>query len=177
MKLVKFFLPRLLVVFFATTPSANAQSKLKPRAGWQAVYQHDENGKPLQGSIDALITAVRHGYNIRIGWGWQRTLGDSLVRLEHVAYPVFLSVIQEKHVSAVIEPHPLLKSYLDVKQQKFQEGGHWWHCVLTTQGTFQAQVYHRESGTLLHDWPQRQRMTWFVEYPPKRSRKAKPLFE
>ena len=168
------FLSLSVVAFTAET--TYTQPKLKPRAGWQAVYQHDENGKPLQGSVEDLITAVRNGYNIRIGWGWQRTLGDSLVRLEHVAYPVFVSVIQERHVSAVIEPHPLLKSYIDVKLQQFREGGHWWHCVLTTQGSFQAQVYHRESGVLLHDWPQRQRMTWFVEYPSKRSRKTKPLF-
>ena len=146
-------------------------------AGWRAVYKHDESGRALEGDIDDLIAAVRNGYDIRVGWGWEKELGDSLVRLEHMAEPLFLTVIQEENVSVVIDAHPLLASYIDVGNQRLGEGGHIWQCVLTTQGEFNAQVHHRATGELMRDWPQRQRMTWFVDYPAGEVTNRKPLFD
>lgn len=134
-------------------------------SGWKVVYQHDKNGKHLLGNIDSLIAGVRKGYDVRIGWGWQREVADSILTLEHMAEPLFLSIIQEEHISAIIDAHPMLESYVLIDQQSFKEGGHIWQCVLTTRGTFNAKVYHRTSGELLNDWPQNHKMTWFLEYP------------
>jgi hypothetical protein len=144
--------------------------------GWKAVYKHDENGQVVDGTMDDLIEGIRKGYNVRVGWGWEKKLGDSLVRLEHMAEPVFLTIIQEKQVSVVIEAHPLLSSYIDIENQTIGEGSHTWQCVLTTQGEFNAQVHHRATGELIKNWPQRQRMTWFLDYPSTHKQKGKPLF-
>lgn len=169
-------LPVALFFRCQSPDSDNSYQTLTP-SGWQMAYKHDENGKRIEGNIDSLIQGIRNGYEVRIGWGWQRERGDSLLRLEHMAQPIFLSVIQEGNVSAVIDAHPLLDSYIAIEQQKFRSGGHIWQCVLTTQGTFNAQVYHRSTGELLNDWPQKHHMTWFLQYPPSSKMNRGPLFE
>ena len=137
----------------------------KESSGWTAVYSHDEYGKPASGSIERLLDGLRKGYSIKIGWSWTRQIGDSTVTLEHFAEPIFLTIIQKKNVSAVINPHPLLKSYIDIGRQQFDNPKNIWQCVLTTQGTFNAIVYDQTTGELIRDWPQRQKMTWYLEYP------------
>ncbi|MEM8765556.1 MAG: hypothetical protein AAGD88_17205 [Bacteroidota bacterium] len=145
-------------------------------SGWKAVYQNDENGNYLKGNLDSLIAGIRNGYDVRIGWGWEKQLGDSILRLEHMAEPLFLTIIQEKDVSIVIDAHPLLQSYIDITDQKIGEGGHIWQCVLTTKGTFNAQVHNRSTGELIKDWPQKQKMTWFLDYPENSKESNGPLF-
>lgn len=152
------------MVFSCQRPSAHTL-KNNSKSGWKAVYKHDESGKQIEGSIDSLIAGIRNGYDIRVGWGWEKQLGDSIVRLEHFAEPIFLTIIQEKNVSVIIDAHPLLASYVDISNQKIAEGGPIWQCTLTTTGEFNAQVHDRASAELIRDWPQRQRMTWFLEYP------------
>ena len=145
--------------------------------GWRSVYKHDGNGKLLEGSMDSLIAGIRNGYDVRIGWGWQRQLGDSLLTLEHVAEPLYISIIQGSDVSAIIDPHPLLKSYIAINEQAFSEEGHIWQCIMTTKGTFNAQVYDRSTGKLVKDWPQNHKMTWFLEYPQNTRTHSNPLYE
>ena len=168
-----------VVVFIGTFFSCNHEvQKTKPiDSGWKSVYKHDENGNPMNGNIDSLIAGIRNGYDVRVGWGWQRMLGDSILKLEHLAEPLFLTIIQEKNVSIVIDAHPLLHSYVDIDSQKFGEGGHTWQCVLTTKGTFNAQVYNRSTGELLKDWPQKHKITWFLEYPDNAQINNKPLYD
>lgn len=156
---------------------STAKASPTVETGWKAVYKHDENGKPISGNIDSLIMGIRNGLDVRVGWGWEKTLGDSLVRLEHMAQPLFLSVIQEKNVSAVIDAHPLLKSYIGIDHQEIREGGHIWQCVLTTKGTFNAQLHNRSTGVLERDMPQRHKMTWFLDYPNPPIKNNTPLYE
>lgn len=164
------YLKILLAVFILSACNQMADDKDSSTFdfGWRPIYKHDENGNLISGNIDSLIAGIRNGYSVRVGWGWERELGDSIMRLEHIAEPIYLSIIQEKNVSAIIDAHPLLESYFDTNKQNFGEGGHYWQCILSTQGTFNAKVYHRSSGELLKDWPQRHRMTWFLEYPYQR---------
>ncbi|WP_147296639.1 hypothetical protein [Flagellimonas nanhaiensis] len=164
-------------IFFSCNQEKQNQADLELiESGWKSVYQNDENGNRLAGSIDSLIVGIRNGYDVRVGWGWERERADSILRLEHMAEPLFLTVIQEKNVTAVIDAHPLLQSYIDVDNQKIGEGGHIWQCVLTTKGTFNAQVHNRSTGELIKDWPQRHKMTWFLEYPSNKAKENKPLF-
>jgi len=151
----------ILAMAMAALPAPGSNS-----SGWTAVYRHDPDGKAVEGDLNRLIDAVRQGYAIRIGWGWQRHRDGRTITLEHIATPVFLTVIDETHVSAVIDPHPLLEGYADIARQKPADPGQIWQCVLTTTGEFNARVFNWETGAVIRDWPQRQRMTWFVEYPP-----------
>ena len=168
----------ILGVFFSCNQNTqDLRNKEVVRSGWKSVYQNDENGIRLSGSIDSLIAGIRNGYDVRIGWGWEKEIADSILRLEHMAEPLFLTIIQEKNVSVIIDAHPLLQSYIDADSQKIGKGGHIWQCVLTTKGTFNAQVHNRSTGELIKDWPQNHKMTWFLEYPIHSSKNNKPLFE
>lgn len=133
--------------------------------GWTAVYANDENGIGTRGNINDLLEGMRKGYSLKVGWSWTRVLGDSTVTLEHFAEPIFSTIIQEKHVSVVIPAHPMLKSYLDISKQEFDKPDAIWQCVLTTQGAFNAMVYSQTKGELLRNWPQKHKMTWYLEYP------------
>ena len=175
-----FLLPVTILIAIASscnTSESPIATTTKTESGWKVVYKHDEYGNPMEGSIDSLIAGIRNGYDLRVGWGWQRELGDSILRLEHMAEPLFLTIIQEKNVSIVIDAHPMLASYIDIGNQKIREGGHIWQCVLTTKGEFNAQIHNRSTGELMKDWPQRQRITWFLDYPSKLKTNRKPLFD
>lgn len=166
------------VLLFYTCQPTDKESSVATVSGWTLVYKHDKTGQKIAGDKAQLIHAIRSGYSVRVGWGWERTREDALLRLEHMATPIFLSVIQEKDIAAVIDAHPLLESYFDIQQQTFREGGHIWQCVLSTTGTFNAKVYHRATGELLRDMPQRHHMSWFVEFPADvPSSKSPPLFQ
>ncbi len=164
-------------LFLALIPSCNQDTSTPMQSGWQSIYKHDENGIRVEGNIDSLIAGIRNGYDIRIGWGWERELGDSILKLEHVAKPLYISIIQDKNVSAVIDPHPMLESYIAIDKQRFGEGGHLWQCIMTTKGTFNAQVYDRSTGQLIKDWPQNHKMTWFLEYPSHAKIVNNPLYQ
>ncbi len=146
-------------------PVAAMAQPSNTRSGRTSVYSHDENGNALSGSKEELLDGLRKGYSLKVGWGWTRTLGDSSVTLEHFAEPIFTTIIQKKHLSIVIQAHPLLKSYLAIDQQEFNHPDDFWQCVLTTEGTFNAQVSKRSTGELVRHWPQRHRMNWYLEYP------------
>ncbi len=146
----------------ATAPTVES---IKKPDGWQLAFKHDREGNPIAGSKEDLIQAIRSGYSVRIGWGWEREVEGELLHLEHMATPLYLSIIKDEVVSAIIDAHPLLESYLDEQKQTFSEAGNYWQCIMTSQGTFNARVYHRGTGELLKDWPQRHILSWFVEYP------------
>lgn len=153
----------ILLLLFISVNGQKADSKrLK---GWAAVYSNNEKGEPTQGNIQDLINGLRKGYSVKVGWSWSRKIGDSTITLEHFAEPIFLSILQESHVSMVINPHPLLKNYIDINKQEFDNPNHIWQCVLTTQGTFNAIVYKQATGEMVNNWPQRHKMTWYLEYP------------
>lgn len=161
------FLRHLLGLMFLGIAACAAQPEApRPNVGWTAVYQHDAAGAVLSGSIDRLIDAVRRGYSIRIAWGWRREVNGQVFALEHSADPVFVTILKEKQVSAVTEPHPLLENYLDPAKQRFADPGQVWQCVLVTTGEFNATIYRRDTGAIVRDFPQKMAMTWFVEYPP-----------
>lgn len=163
--------------FSCNQETQNATDKRAIESGWKSVYQNDEHGNRLAGNLDSLIAGIRNGYDLRVGWGVEAEREDTLIRIEHIAKPLFLTIIQEKDVSIVIDAHPLLQSYWQIEKQQFREGGHIWQCVLNTTGAFNAQVYNRSTGELINDWPQRHKMTWFLEYPGNPSRNNKPLFD
>lgn len=175
---MKYLLFLLTALLFCTCQATDEEVRTTVSSGWTLVYKHDKTGQKIAGDKTQLIHAIRSGYSVRVGWGWERTREDSLLRLEHMATPIFLSVIQEKDIAAVIDAHPLLDSYFDIQQQTFREGGHIWQCVLSTTGTFNAKVYHRANGELLRDMPQRHHMSWFVEFPAHPpTNKSAPLFQ
>jgi hypothetical protein len=158
--------PSLLITLLIAGATCFAQkNESEIKKGWTAVYSHDESGKATSGDMATLLDGMRKGYSLKVGWSWTRQLGDSTVTLEHFAMPIFTTIIQKKNVSIVIDPHPMLKNYLDISKQEFDNPRNIWQCVLTTQGVFNAIVYNQVTGETVKNWPQRQKMTWYLEYP------------
>ena len=162
----------LLFLFFSCQPTG-----FSGHSTWKPIYKHDEKGNPIFGNKEELINGIRAGQSLRIGWGWKKEIGDSIVILEHVADPIFVTILQEKEVSAIINAHPLLNNYRSLNGQNFREEGDIWQCVLTTTGTFNAKLFDRQQDTLLRDWPQRHRMTWFLETSKLESNHITPLYQ
>jgi hypothetical protein len=163
MKLKSLIISAALLFLFCFNSFAQKE-KAKP-AGWTAVYAHDENGTPTSGNIKQLLEGLRKGYSVKVGWSWTRQIADSSLTLEHFAEPIFVTIIQQKNVSVIIEPHPLLKSYISISQQEFDNPANIWQCVLTTTGSFNAMVYSRATGEAVKNWPQKHKMVWYLEYP------------
>lgn len=123
-KMRRFILTLALMTWISQVYSQKRTEK--QFSGWTAVYSHDENGKVTSGTMSELLDGLRKGYSAKIGWAWTRQIGDSTVTLEHFAEPIFLTIIQQKDVSAIINPHPLLISYIDIDQQKFDNPKNIW---------------------------------------------------
>jgi len=141
---------------------------------WEILYKHNEKGQALQGSKQALIAAIRKGYDIKVGWGFQ-SAKDSSVRLEHIAIPHFLSIVKEQDVIAIIHEHGLLDSYLS-DTPKIRIPVQVWRCVLSTKGTFNAIYYPEDGSAPPKDFPQRHIMTWFAQAPAVQLEGSRPLF-
>ena len=154
-----------IVFFISGCSTFNFKQNSIETYGGQVVYKHDKGGNPISGNLETLINGIRSGYSVRVGWGWEKNIRGSQMKLEHVAEPVFLSIIQDNLVSAVIDPHPLLENYLNLENQSFRKEGEVWQSILTTNGSFNAMIFSRTTGELIKDWPQRQMMTWYLEYP------------
>ncbi|HAS44089.1 MAG TPA: hypothetical protein DCS93_26665 [Microscillaceae bacterium] len=145
--------------------------------GWTPVYKHNKNGQPIGGSKADLLAAIRRGYDIRIGWGFQHPR-DADKTIEHVVKPNFLGISKGELVYAILDEHPALKAYFNVKNPQFDNPNITWSCVMNTEGNFNAIWYNRAAGKKVRDFPQRHVMTWFVNYPAKRSnKKLWKLFE
>ena len=70
---------------------------------WTLVFRNDENGKPIFGDKDELISLVRKGYAIKIGWASRRQ-GDTTKTVEHTVDAEFLTIANGEEVFAQIRP-------------------------------------------------------------------------
>jgi hypothetical protein len=129
---------------------------------WIPVYVNASDGTAEQGSKQSLIDAVRAGRPIQIGWGYSATSGDRPIQVEHIASPVFVSVIDGVHVVAQLQEHIAQKSYVDVKGAVFGSPEVMWRGLLSTTGVFDAVMVNRTTGAPRH-MPQRARLVWFVQ--------------
>lgn len=83
--------PILLLAFVLLSLSAAAQ--------WTLIYENDRQGQPVNGDKDTLISAVRSGAEVRIGWretpGWKK---DEFI--EHFATPTTVFIASNGEVFA-----------------------------------------------------------------------------
>jgi hypothetical protein len=75
----------------------------KGEDGWTLVYANNENGTKVSGDLGKLISAVRNGEPIRIGWTVEHPTDKSL-KVEHFADAKFLTILSDSIVFAQIEP-------------------------------------------------------------------------
>jgi hypothetical protein len=130
---------------------------------WIPVYVHGPDGVAEQGSIQALIDAVRAGRPIQIGWGATLTASGRTYQVEHVASPVFTTIVGGATVVAQLPEHIAQRSYVDPTQSLFDSAAVMWRGLMSTSGTFDAVMVNRATGETVRRLPQRARLVWFAQ--------------
>ena len=89
------------LVFILFEVSAFAQE-------WTLVYEHDAQGQAIQGNKQELISAVRAGKDIKLGW----KMGAGERSVEHYAEVQFLSIIKDEvfgQITKILSQRPSLE--------------------------------------------------------------------
>ncbi|MEO0422633.1 MAG: hypothetical protein AAF184_09880 [Pseudomonadota bacterium] len=129
---------------------------------WRLLYRHDAQGRALEGSLDALHRAVRAGHAIHVGWGLEVVRDGQTPRsVEHLAAPVFITIVDQHHVAAQLPEHIGQRGYWNVEDAFFDDPAVLWRGLMTTQGTFDAVWVDRSSGEAKRRSPQRAALSWY----------------
>ncbi len=140
----KFLLSTLLFCFSLTV---NGQS-------WELVYENDENGNVLNGSIEVLKKAVRDGLPIRVGWG---TPG----RIEHTADAKFMTIMKNKVVFAQIDPIYGQTPNMTDEHIELKEGLQW-VMIAASNGKFDAMMSEIGTGKVVGHNKGGRAFKWYV---------------
>lgn len=100
----KLFLGFLMVLaFISCTQEENKNDKGTSVDEWKLVYKNDKDGNRVSGDRDVLLSYVRKGNPIRIGWASRRQ-SDTTKAVEHMVDAQFLTIANGSHVFAQITP-------------------------------------------------------------------------
>ena len=133
---------------------------------WRLVYRHDADGKPVAGSKQALLDAVRSGAPVRFAWGFSGTTGGEAVSVEHAADPVFLTIMRGEHVFVQLPEHIAQASYARPEAARFESPSVMWRGLMGSDGTFDAVYVDRATGKEVRRFPQRVGLAWFAYLAP-----------
>ena len=82
--------------FLAIFILCSACTEQKPTQNeWRIVLKTDKDGTVLKGSKLDLISAIRNGQDLKIGWGGKR----EDLSIEHLSTPIWLAILSEKEVT------------------------------------------------------------------------------
>lgn len=70
---------------------------------WKLLYKNDKNGNAVFGDKDELISYVRKGHPIKIGWASRRR-NDTTKTVEHIVDAEFLTIANGNQIFAQIKP-------------------------------------------------------------------------
>lgn len=132
---------------------------------WHLVYRHDADGRAMAGSKAELLAAVRRGAPIRFAWGVLVEREGQRLSVEHVAEPVFLSVVNGNEVVVQLPEHIAQRAYTDLARASFEDPAVMWRGLMTTQGVFDAVWVNRATGEQVRRHPQRVGLAWFAFQP------------
>lgn len=90
---------------------------------WRLVYAHEGGGKAVEGSKDALLSAIRAGKPVRVYFG--------MGRVEHTVDAGFITILQDE-VFAQIRPITGQKPDVDPARITLRDST--WQTVLATNG-------------------------------------------
>lgn len=116
--------------FILTFSVAEAQETTSVEAStWRLVFATDAEGAPVDGSKEALMTAVRAGKSVRVYW--------ARGPVEHLADAAFLTIFEDE-VFAQVEPIESQRPQQDPLGVYFREPGVKWRAIIGTNGLFTA---------------------------------------
>lgn len=153
---------------------------IDPRAAscapqWRMVYRHDADGKPVDGNKSALFDAIRRGAALRLAWGFATSAAAGPIAVEHVAEPVFVTVMNAEHVFVQLPEHIGQASYAQPDQARFDQPQVMWRGLMGSDGTFDAVLVDRATGKQVRRLPQRAGLAWFAELPGPECETQAPL--
>lgn len=149
----------ILAAAFVLFTGCKKQSAEKVQS-WQLIYQNDYNGKPVSGSKEELISAMKRGSPIRVSWGGTEDDGRSWIEF---ATPVFTTIMND---TAVVVQFPLSfiqTSYTNPEESFLQtDSPTGWRAIMSTSGDYHQFHYDLKSGEVTREMYSRTNMSWFV---------------
>ncbi len=134
-------------------------------ARWQEQYRNTTDGATERGDRRALIRALRRGDPLRVAWG--SAYADGNYTTEHVAEPVFFSIVGGDHVVAQLPEHIGQVTYVRLDDARFgAEPQVMWRGLLRTDGLFDAVWVDRAEGQVVRRLPQRAAVSWLTHSAP-----------
>ncbi|GAB5415656.1 MAG: hypothetical protein Cons2KO_32590 [Congregibacter sp.] len=133
---------------------------------WVLLYKNSLDGQSLAGSKEALFAAIRSGQPIQVAWGFKASRNEESIAVEHLASPVFLSIVNEQEVSAQLPEHIAQQHYADIDSALFDDPAVMWRGLVTTTGSFDAIWVNRATGKTVRRYPQRAAFSWYAPASP-----------
>ena len=93
----------IALVFIGCTQNEKKIEKITTVDEWELVYKNDRNGNKVFGDKAKLISYVRKGNPIKIGWASRRR-NDTTKTVEHIVDAEFLTIANGSQVFAQIKP-------------------------------------------------------------------------
>lgn len=141
-------------------------STLQGERGWTLLYRNSESGEDLAGSKHALLSAIRSGSPIQIGWGLSVEREGETRSVEHLIAPVFMTITDGSHVTAQLPEHIAQRSYFNPDEAFFDDPSVLWRGLMTTKGSFDAVWVNRATGETVRRHPQRASLSWYAPVAP-----------
>ena len=115
---------------------------------WTEVYFHDEKGKRLSGSRQALTSALLSGHRVRF----------QIPKWNHYAAEADNLSVRNGHVTAQAIKHVSKKGL-----KGFQDDAYWYWLMVSTTGTVRATRYNVGEHTHRGDSTDAMKVKWFVD--------------
>ncbi|MGH7572607.1 MAG: hypothetical protein ACREMK_12300 [Gemmatimonadota bacterium] len=134
-----------------------------PAPFWRLVYQHDQNGNPLTGSVEDLVNAMKRGSPIRVSWGGTVSADSSWIEF---AEPVFTTVMND---NAVVVQFPLSFIQTDYVEPDAAfldtDPPTGWRALMSTNGNYHQFHYDLRTGEVSRIMFARTQASWFALVP------------
>jgi hypothetical protein len=131
----------------------------KVEDGWSLVYANNENGNRVSGDLGKLISAVRNGEPIRIGWTIEHPTDESL-KVEHFADAKFITILSDSTVFAQIEPivgqTPSIKDKTVTLKENIE-----WSFSASSLGNNDSMNINTKTGEIVDHKPFKCGIKWF----------------
>lgn len=157
------FLPTLLILFIICI-SCNRNKHTRPRNSWSLVYKTDKNGNKIIGDKNELISFIRKGHPIRVGWRSKRR-NDTTKTVEHLVDAEFLTIANGDEVFAQITPFLAQRPDLTSDTLSMTLLPTQLHWILGTNGLISSvsQNYNKDTVNASTPKPFKYEMSWFVQ--------------
>lgn len=151
-----------------TASASEMPAPVSCSARWEERFRNTAQGVTERGDRRDLIDALRRGDPLRVAWG--STYADGSYTMEHVAEPVFFSIVGGDHVVAQLPEHIGQVTYVRLDDARFGADPQvMWRGLLRTDGLFDTVWVDRGDGQVVRRLPQRAAVSWLTHSTPAES--------